>query len=131
MEAKWGLVPDMGGAVLLRELIGIDQAKLLTFTGRILDGEAARALGLVTELAQDPVAAAEQLAEEIANRSPDAVAAGKFLLQETWVDTTESETLAAERRAQRRLMGRGNQRIAVARNTGKPETPFIQRKINK
>ena len=36
MEAKWGLVPDMGGAVLLRELVSADIARLLTYTGRVV-----------------------------------------------------------------------------------------------
>lgn len=123
MESKWGLVPDMGGAALLRELVGIDQAKLLTYTGRIVSGEEGHALGLVTQLADDPIAAAEALAAEIATRSPDAVAMGKFLLQRAW-HGSESEALAAERRAQRRLVGRANQRVAIARNSGKPDTPY-------
>lgn len=130
MESKWGLVPDMGGAALLRELVRADIAKLLTFTGRIVSGQEAHALGLVTELADDPLAAAEVLAGEIATRSPDAVAAGKLLLQEAW-QASEGDALSAERRRQRQLMGRANQRVAVARNTGKPETPYKPRRIDK
>lgn len=130
MESKWGLVPDMGGAALLRELVGADVAKLLTYTGRIVSGTQAQQMGLVTELAKEPMAAAEALAEEIAGRSPDAVAAGKFLLNESWGDT-ESGALSAERRRQRQLMGRANQRVSVARNTGKPDTPWKPRRINK
>jgi len=80
MEAKWGLVPDMGGPALLRELIPIDLAKELTFTGRVLSGDEAHVLGLVTHLSEDPFAHAMRLAREIETRSPDAVAAGKFLL---------------------------------------------------
>ncbi|MHA7834983.1 MAG: crotonase/enoyl-CoA hydratase family protein [Algiphilus sp.] len=130
MEAKWGLVPDMGGAALLRELIGADKARLLTYTGRVVSGDEAAAMGLVTQTAEQPVAAAEALAEEIANRSPDAVAAGKFLLNEAWHDS-ESGALAAERRRQRQLMGHANQRIAIKRNTNNPDTSYKARKINK
>lgn len=130
MEAKWGLVPDMGGSVLLRELVGADQARLLTYTGRVVSGEQARALGLVTELADEPVHAAEALAGEIAGRSPDAVAAGKFLLNEAWL-ASEGAALAAERRRQRQVMGRANQRVAVARNTKDPDKPYKPRRINK
>src|SRR3546814_10053357 len=32
METKWGLIPDMGGMVLLRELVAIDVAKELTMS---------------------------------------------------------------------------------------------------
>jgi enoyl-CoA hydratase/carnithine racemase len=117
MEAKWGLIPDMGGAALLRELIRIDIAKELTLTGRILSGEAAHALGLVTHVSAEPLKHAEALAEEIAARSPDAVAAGKFLMQRAWSED-ESGALAAERRRQRQLFGSANQRIAIKRNLG-------------
>jgi enoyl-CoA hydratase/carnithine racemase len=75
MESKWGLVPDMGGAALLRELVQLDVAKELAMTGRVLSGADAHALGLVTHLDADPVTHAERLAAEIETRSPDAVAA--------------------------------------------------------
>ena len=38
MEAKWGLIPDMSASITLRELVPIDVAKELTFTGRIING---------------------------------------------------------------------------------------------
>lgn len=114
LEAKWGLVPDMGGIALLRELVPIDVAKELTFTGRVISGQEAHALGLVTHLSADPMAHARQLAAEIATRSPDSVAAGKFLLQQAW-RAGDYLALRAERLWQRRVMGRVNQRIALAR----------------
>lgn len=116
MESKWGLVPDMGGGALLRELVGIDVAKELCFTGRVIDGREAQALGLVTHVDESPEHRATALAREIAARSPDAVAAAKFLLQQAW-DGDEHEALAAERRWQRRVMGGRNQRLAVKRNS--------------
>lgn len=128
MECKWGLIPDMGGAVLLRELLPIDVAKELTFSGRIVSGTQAHALGLVTHLAEDPLAKARELAAEFAARSPDAVAAGKFLLQEAWSED-DSAAAAAERRWQRTLMGRANQRISVERNTKKSDKPFRRRTV--
>ena len=124
MEAKWGLVPDMGGAVLLPELLPIDVAKELTLTGRVISGSEAKALNLVTRLHADPLAAAQTLADEIATRSPDAVAAGKHLLQATW----NSAGYHAERVWQRRLMGFANFRIAIARNRKQQEIPFRPRR---
>jgi enoyl-CoA hydratase/carnithine racemase len=118
MEAKWGLVPDMGGAALLRELVPIDVAKELTFTGRIISGSEAHALGLVTHLADDPVAAATTLAEEIATRSPAAVSAGKNLLHDAWRGS-ERKALSAERRWQRRIIGRAEQRALMTGNTAR------------
>lgn len=128
MESKWGLIPDMGGAALLRELLPIDVAKELVFTGRVLSGVDAHELGLVTHLDKDPLAAAERLATEIATRSPDAIAAGKFLLQDAWI-AGEPEVLGLERQWQRRLMGRANQRIAVTNNMKRENKPYKPRSL--
>lgn len=122
MEAKWGLVPDMGGTVLLRELVPIDIAKRLTLTAEVLSGEAARDLNLVTEVATDPLAAAQPLIANIRERSPDAVAAGKFLLQRAW-RASEWGALAAERKRQRQMLMSPNQRVAAQRNAAKDESP--------
>ena len=84
--------------------------------------------GLVTHLAADPVDAAHKLAAEFETRSPDAVAAAKFLMQDAF-GHSESGALAAERRWQRRLLGTRNQRIAVARNLEKKDLPFGPRRI--
>ncbi len=118
MESKWGLVPDMGGVALMRDVLRQDDAKELTFTGRIISGEVAEALGLVTHTAEDPVAAALELATEIATRSPDATAAAKHLLHEGWHGSDDA-ALSAERRWQRRVMGGKNQRLAVKNNMSK------------
>src|SRR3954454_13650247 len=79
MESKWGLVPDMGITSTLPRLVRADVAKELTFTGRELTGREAAELGLVTRVADDPLAAALELAEQIAARSPDAIRAAKHL----------------------------------------------------
>ena len=103
LEAKWGLIPDMSGTITLRELVGIDRAKLLTMTGRMFTGEEALQWGLVTELHDDPTLAAQNLAREIAFRSPDAVGAAKALFQQTW-QLTSRQALAKERRIQVKVM---------------------------
>lgn len=128
MESKWGLVPDMGGAALLRELVPVDVAKELAMTGRVLSGADARALGLVTHVAEQPLEHAERLVAELQTRSPDAVAAAKFLMQDAY-GIGESGALAAERRWQRRLLGKRNQRIAVARNLEKKDLPYGPRRV--
>ncbi|MFZ9291095.1 MAG: crotonase/enoyl-CoA hydratase family protein [Ilumatobacteraceae bacterium] len=74
-EVHWGLVPDMTGTLMLSRLVRDDVAKDLVWTARIVRGDEAHALGLVTRLADDPVAAAEEMAREIAARSPSAVRA--------------------------------------------------------
>lgn len=128
MEAKWGLIPDMSGMITLRELIPIDLAKRLVMTAEVFSGEQARAWNLVTELTDDPEQAARDLLGQIAQRSPDAVAAAKGLLHETW-QADDDKALAAERRWQRRLLVGDNQRIAVKRNLAGSDKPFARRRI--
>ncbi len=54
LEIRWGLSPDMTGTQRLIELVGLDRAKELVFTGRMVDGTEARRIGLATDLAPDP-----------------------------------------------------------------------------
>lgn len=130
METRWGLVPDMGGMVLLRELLPIDVAKELTLSARVIDGRQAHALGLVSHLADDPLARATELAEELSAASPDAVAAGKFGLQDAW-SASIAQAAAAERYWQRRVIGRANQRVSAARAAGKTGREFLRRSIRR
>ena len=58
MEIKWGLMPDMSASQTLRDLVRLDVAKELTFTGRVVKADEALSLGLVTRIEDDPVAAA-------------------------------------------------------------------------
>ncbi|TWH16947.1 enoyl-CoA hydratase/carnithine racemase [Rhodococcus rhodochrous J45] len=113
MEVKWGLVPDMGITQSLPRLVGLDVAKELTFTGRILTGTEADALGLVTHVSDDPLAAAQELAHEIAGKSPHAVQAAKRLYEETWTGSDPESALMLESTLQVELMGSPNQIAAV------------------
>lgn len=126
MEAKWGLIPDMAGMLLLREVLPRDVAFELTATGRVLLADEAKALGLVTRIEADPLAAAKVLALQIATRSPDASAAAKHLFRQAW-SASEHGALAAERRWQLRMLLGKNQRIATARNLGKPDAAYLPR----
>ena len=121
MEVKWGLVPDMGITQTLPALLGLDRAKELTFTGRRVSGVEAERLGLVTSLADDPLAAAQALAAEIARRSPDAIRAAKRLYDRAWAGMPTAEALVLETELQTALMGSPNQLAAVtAALTGEP-----------
>ncbi|MCO4824512.1 MAG: crotonase/enoyl-CoA hydratase family protein [Amylibacter sp.] len=84
MEAKWGIIPDMGISQSLPQLMRADQAKELIMTGRILDAEEAHSLGLVTYLADDPIAEARKMAADLAARSPDSIQNSKTLVDELW-----------------------------------------------
>ena len=123
MEIKWGLIPDMSISQTLRDLVPLDVAKELTFTGRILSGSQARDLGLVTRVEEDPHAAAMSLAREIAGKSPDAVRAAKRLFESSW-HADEREGLQLEASLQVGLIGSANQKEAVKANFGKREPNF-------
>ncbi|HSL58105.1 MAG TPA: crotonase/enoyl-CoA hydratase family protein [Acidimicrobiales bacterium] len=112
LEIRWGLVPDMTGTQMLPRLVGLDVAKELTFTGRMVDGEECVRLGLATRLADDPRAAALEMAREIAAKSPQAIRRGKELLNLAG-QVPLAEGFAAEARFMRELIGSPDQVEAV------------------
>ena len=81
LEIRWGLIPDMTGSQVLPRLVGIDKAKELTWTGRMVTGEEAARIGLATRVSEQPREDAMALAAEIAGKSPQAIRAGKRLLE--------------------------------------------------
>jgi enoyl-CoA hydratase/carnithine racemase len=115
MEIKWGLIPDMGLTHTLRGVMPLDRLKELTYSGRIVNGREAAELGLVTAVKSDPLEAARGLAAEIANRSPDAIRAGKRLLEEVFAGDGAAG-LALEAKLQSGLMLQPNQVEAVMAN---------------
>jgi enoyl-CoA hydratase/carnithine racemase len=122
MEIKWGLVPDMSGTQMLRDLVRLDVVKELTYTGRIVDGLEAVSLGLATRVSSTPYEEAMKLALEMASKSPDAIRAGKELLNASRRVTLE-EGFRLEADLQRSLIGKPNQVEAVKANmeNRKPE----------
>jgi enoyl-CoA hydratase/carnithine racemase len=127
MEGKWGLIPDMGASVLLKELVSIDVAKDLTMTAKIISGTEAAKLGLVTHVSEDPMKEAEAFAKGITQRSPDAVAAAKELYQSTWL-APDRDALKTETRLQEKLLISWNQLAASGRSAFGVEIPYFNRK---
>jgi enoyl-CoA hydratase/carnithine racemase len=106
LEMRWGLIPDMTGTWVLPSLVGDDVARELTFTGRMVSGTEAAALGLCTRVADDPFAEAMALATEIAGKSPRAVRQAKRLLQASIAPgRTPSEHFLDERTTMGSLIG--------------------------
>lgn len=110
-EAHWGMIPDMGITHAMGRLMRADVAKRLCMTGEVLSGRDADRHGLVTELAEDPGAAAEALIALLLARSPEAVRASKRLVDEGWFGG--SDALALEGAVQADLIGSPNQMEAV------------------
>jgi enoyl-CoA hydratase/carnithine racemase len=123
MEVRWGLIPDMGITRSLPRLVGIDVAKELTFTARVVSGEEADRLGIVTRVAANPLAEAHALAADIASRSPDAIRAAKRLYDDAW-QSPAAESLTLEAELQRRLIGSENQLAAVAAGLAQQPAEF-------
>jgi enoyl-CoA hydratase/carnithine racemase len=117
MEGRWGLMPDMGGTLALREITGRDHAMWLSMSAQVFDGHHALELGLATALSDDPLAGALAMAAEITERSPDAVAAVKKLYRKSW-NSRAGTVLARETIYQARILAGRNQGIAVGRQMG-------------
>jgi enoyl-CoA hydratase/carnithine racemase len=114
-EIKWGIVPDMCGTQLLPRLVGPDVAKDLMFTGRVVTGAEAQALGLVTRISDDPRADALELAREIASRSPDAIKVMKRLVDASWTLSFD-DGVHEEHDQTEGMIGSKNQLEAVVAN---------------
>jgi enoyl-CoA hydratase/carnithine racemase len=123
MEMKWGIVPDMGGMVLLPKLVRSDVLRRLTYTAEQVDATQAANWGLITEIAEDPLAAATALAQTIAAKSPSAIRAAKRLI--AIAQTQDAQTvLDAESRIQCELIGKPHQLEVIAAEMGKRPAVF-------
>ncbi len=122
MEIKWGLIPDMSITRTLPRLVGIDVAKELTYTGRVFNGAEARKLGVVTRVADDPLAEARELAPRSPHvarrRAPSEAALRRGL------DGIGGQTLALEASLQFELIGSPNQLAAVTAGMTKQPAEF-------
>ncbi len=123
MEIKWGLIPDMGGNHPLVNLVSMDVAKDLTFSGRKVSATEAQQLGLVTRLAEDPQAAALEMAHAIAAKSPHAIRAAKQVLDQA-VELDRAAVLELESQLQLPIIASPNQMEAVQANFQKRAPRF-------
>jgi enoyl-CoA hydratase/carnithine racemase len=114
MEVRYGLVPDMALSQTILPLVRPDIARELAYTGRIVDAHEALAIGLITRITDDPLAAARELAATIASHSPDAVRGIKRLANHAW-GAPPAAALALEADLQRSLLGSPAQLDAVRR----------------
>ncbi|SFE42636.1 Enoyl-CoA hydratase/carnithine racemase [Sulfitobacter brevis] len=123
MEMKWGIVPDMGGMVLLPRLVRSDVLRRLTYTAETIPAEQAERWGLITEIAADPLATAMALAATIAGKSPSAIRAAKQLIALAEVED-QTTVLNAESRIQADLIGKPHQMEVIAAEFGKRPAVF-------
>ena len=123
MEMKWGIVPDMGGMVLLPKLVRSDVLRRLTYTAEPISADQAERWGIITEISEDPLAAATTLAETIVGKSPAAIRTAKQLI--AMAETQDAAAvLDAESRLQSELIGQPEQMEVIAAQFGKRPAVF-------
>ena len=123
VEITFGLLPDMSATQSMRRLATLDRIKELIFTGRKFTGAQALEYGLATELSDDPLTDALELAATIARRNPDAVRKAKQMLNNSALVSVR-EGLIEESDCSRQMIGTANQLEAVMSTFEKREPNF-------
>jgi enoyl-CoA hydratase/carnithine racemase len=84
-EARYGLIPDLGGCQRLTRVVGLPKAKELVLTGKSIDGAEAERIGLVHRAVkgEDLEEAVRGLAEELSSLPPLAVGLAKRALDKS------------------------------------------------
>lgn len=126
METRWGLVPDMGLTRSIKGIIGVDLAKELSLTARVFDGQYAKEIGLITHVDNAPMQKAQQLADEMLQRSPDALAAVKQVLDA--MEHAPQKSLRLEKIWQLKLLLGKNSQIARKKDKN-PDLEFLPRQF--
>jgi enoyl-CoA hydratase len=103
-EVRLAVTPGAGGTQRLPRVVGSARAKELILTGRVLTAEEAERIGLVHQVvpAGRALAAADEVASEIALRGPLAVREAKRLIDQA-TDLDLADGLAAELDASDRI----------------------------
>jgi enoyl-CoA hydratase/carnithine racemase len=121
-EGRLNLVPTHGGVARLVKLVGLARAKEALLGGDDLDAAGALRLGLVTEVADDALATAQDRARRMLVRAPLSFGAAKRLLHVA-ADGDARTTMLAESLAQTALLATEDHRegLAAARERRDPE----------
>lgn len=126
MEAKWGLVPDMGLTQSAFGVVREDVLKELAMSARIIDASEGKLLGLVSHCSDTPLKQAQELAIEFAQRSPDAVLASKRVINA--MHQQPATTLYKEKMWQLKMMLGRNRKLAL-RKVRQASTAFAKRQF--
>lgn len=127
LEARWGLIPDLGGTWRLPRLIGLGRATELVVSARRVPADEAIAIGLA-ELrlpAEDPQGAAHAYAAKLA-AGPGAIRRTPRLLREN-LGRERGDALAAEVAAQIEATAGPDFREAVFAHLEGREPTFVGR----
>ena len=104
LEARIGLLPDVGGCSRLPAVLGVGRAKELIMTGRVIDGAEAHRIGFANRIAppDELDAATQTLCDELLACAPLAVGLAKRIIDAA-ARPALAATLEAEIAAQERL----------------------------
>jgi enoyl-CoA hydratase len=114
-ETRMAMVADLGSLQRLPRIVAAGHLAELAYTGKDIDAERARAIGLVNDVFPDPdatVAAARALAADIATNAPRAVRGTKEVLRQSY-DLSVPDGLALAARTNAALLGSDDLREAV------------------
>lgn len=100
-ETNLSVLPGAGGTQRLARLVGTGRAIEMILTGRRIDAEEARGIGLVTSVVPpaDLIAAARETAAQILNKGPLAVRLAKLVIR-SGMDADQRTGMVIERLAQ-------------------------------
>lgn len=115
LEPRYGLIPDLGGGHRLARLVGPSRAKEIVWSTRTVEAEEALRIGLVDRVveASGLLFAAEDLARQVIQHSPTAVALVKELIERAH-ETSLQDEFDREAGAQTRAIQSEHHREAVA-----------------
>lgn len=97
-ETQWGLTPDLGGTVRFMEALGYRKSLELIGSGRVITGEEAYALGLVSVVSENLETGLNQIIDPLRAVMPEALIDAKSMLagvaygEEPWVAERRSQT---------------------------------------
>ena len=83
-EVRLGILPGAGGTQRLPRLIGVARAKELILTGTRFGADNALQLGVVNRVADDHIAAANDLAAEVCKGAPISLTQAKRAIEGGW-----------------------------------------------
>ena len=89
--SKIGLVPDAGGSWFLTERLGLARAMALAMTGDKLSATQARDWGMIWDVADDCLAAAQTMAARLADMPTAALVATRQLLRDSHTRTLNQQ----------------------------------------
>lgn len=124
-EIKLGVTPGMGGSVRLTKAVGKSMAMDMVLTGRMIDADEAKTIGLVSRVIEpdDLLNQALAAASEIAKYSQVASIAAKEMVNRA-LDLSTQEAVRFERRLFQALFSTEDQKEGMAAFTEKREAQF-------